>query len=106
MAKATINISYPSTRADGSALPTNRIGGAHVLKQQQDGSFAVIGAVTYPSTTFQDPVDLVPGTYFYKASVFDTDPAVAEGELSTAAEANVVGVDAPPAAPTITVTVA
>jgi hypothetical protein len=100
MAKATVVITYPTTRSDGSALPTNRIGGAHVLR---DGN--IVGTVSYPSSTFDDPTDLAPGTYQYQASVFDTNPAVKEGDLSQAEAVTVVAVEAAPSAPTISVTV-
>ena len=104
MATAIIKVSYPTTRKDGTPLPTARIGGAHILKQQPDNSFVTIGTVVYPSTDFVDPTNLTAGTYTYAASVFDTDPIVKEGDVSPP-ESITVSVDAAPSAPTITVTV-
>lgn len=105
MAKSiSIKVVYPTTRNDGTAIGSGHIGGAHIFQRQGDGSFAQIASLTYPADTFT-LANAAPGDYVFKASCFDTDTSVPEGDASDAASVNVPAPLAPLAQPTINVTV-
>ena len=102
MATATITITLPTTRKDGSAFAATDYGAATVFR---DG--APIATLAAPELMATDSA-VVPGTSVYTALIVDTQTPPVASELSAPVTAPVLGVTplAAPGAPTLTVTVA
>jgi len=102
MATATITLTLPTTRADGSAFAAADYGGATIFA---DGSF--LTTLSAPELVATDAA-VVPGTTVYTVSIFDTQTPPVTSALSEPVTAPVLVVPplAAPGSPTITVTVA
>lgn len=97
----TIAWTLPTKRSDGSALPANEVKESEVALSSDVGvTWSVLGTVANGATqTFNK--DLAPGKYKVRVTVFDT-----LGQAGVPSISDAVVLPAPPAAPTVTVTVA
>lgn len=99
MATATITLTLPTTRADGTPFAASDYGSAQVLK---DG--AVLTTLTAPNLVATDSL-VVPGASVYTASISDTQTPPATSALSAPVTAPAAALAAP-GAPSLSVTVA
>lgn len=100
VAKATINITLPVNRKDGTAFTPAMYSAANIYKNGV--KYATVAA---PALTWSDTVAAVNGDS-YTVSIVDTETPAVEGDRSTPFVVTISTALSPPSAPTITGSVA